>query len=150
MDWTSTFKTEAVCRIFGVSKRNIQYWTEQKLLKPKIKSGESFGHGGTIRVFSMFDLVIVGVMVGLRKKGLSLIKVRKVMPYIIGRLKQIMAKAVSKVPSLQLKAAITYEFDQSLIRTQVKVRSRTKKLRIVLKVRDILNRIEAKTKRRTR
>jgi len=132
MDWTQTFKTEAVCRIFAVSKRNIQYWTEQKLLKPKMKTGKAFGHGGTIREFSMFDLVIVGVMVGLRRKGLSLIKVRKVMPYIVAKLQP------AKFDGIRLN------------RMRVKVRSRTKKIRIVLKVRDILKRIETKTKRRTR
>ncbi len=91
LDWNKTYNTKQVCKIFSVTPRNLQYWSEQKILSPKLEDKKTAG--GTIRRFGMRDLILVGVMVALKKKGLGLRKLRKVVGKIAEDVKTMVIRA---------------------------------------------------------
>jgi len=157
LDWNKTYKTKQVCKIFQVSPRNIQYWTEQKLLNPKLETGKAYEHGGTIRSFGMRDLILVGVMVALKKKGLSLRKVRKVVLQIVPDIETLLLapegtrirfssrhkhKTLAMVKIKSKSAVFTPALGDTWVKVRVRSTGATPKPAIFSSFRDILNRIE--------
>lgn len=68
------FNTRSVCRIVGVSARQVGYWVNTGLIRP---SGQEGTGRGRVRLFSFLDLLEIRVAAGLRAEGVSLQKIRK-------------------------------------------------------------------------
>lgn len=69
-----TYDSKTASRIVGVSLRQLQYWDEQKFLRPSIKPA---GGRGTKRLYSFHDLVCLKVVKDLARYGFSLKKIRR-------------------------------------------------------------------------
>jgi DNA-binding transcriptional MerR regulator len=69
-----TYDSKTASRIVGVSLRQLQYWDEQKFLRPSIKTA---GGRGTKRLYSFHDLVCLKVVKDLARYGFSLKKIRR-------------------------------------------------------------------------
>ena len=88
------FNTKMVCKIIGVSPRQIQHWDETELVKPSIR--EAAGKG-TVRLYSYTDLIQLKVVKTLRDHRISLQKIRRSLEYLQSHFPQI------KKPLLELK-----------------------------------------------
>lgn len=66
----ATYSTNEIARISGVSLRQLQFWDEQGVLCPR--------HEGHARVYDHRDALRLIVIAELRRKGISLQKIRKV------------------------------------------------------------------------
>jgi len=69
-----TYDSKTASRIVGVSLRQLQYWDEQRFLRPSIKPA---GGRGTKRLYSFHDLVCLKVVKDLARYGFSLKKIRR-------------------------------------------------------------------------
>jgi len=69
-----TYDSKTASHIVGVSLRQLQYWDEQKFLRPSIKPA---GGRGTKRLYSFHDLVCLKVVKDLVRYGFSLKKIRR-------------------------------------------------------------------------
>jgi DNA-binding transcriptional MerR regulator len=69
-----TYDSKTASRIVGVSLRQLQYWDEQKFLRPSVKPA---GGRGTKRLYSFHDLVCLKVVKDLARYGFSLKKIRR-------------------------------------------------------------------------
>jgi len=74
-----TFNTNTVCRLTGLSKRQVDYWDSTHFIKPSVK--EASGYGST-RLYSFCDLVQLKTAKTLKDKGVSLQKIRKAVNYL--------------------------------------------------------------------
>jgi len=63
------YETSAVARIAGVSKRQLQWWDEQAIVKPLHRKGFPGGGGGSRRFYTPEQLVEVQLVVALRRAG---------------------------------------------------------------------------------
>jgi len=62
--------------ITGLSARQLQWWDSRKLIKPSIASHRTEAGGFTERRYSPVDLFELVVLADLRRRGLSLTKMR--------------------------------------------------------------------------
>lgn len=69
-----TYDSKTASRIVGVSLRQLQYWDEQRFLRPSVKLA---GGRGTKRLYSFNDLVCLKVVKDLARHGFSLQKIRR-------------------------------------------------------------------------
>jgi len=65
------FRSNQISRMFGVSLRQLQWWDERSLLSPR--------HEGQVRLYSEADAALVGIVSELRRKGLSLYRIRRML-----------------------------------------------------------------------
>ena len=65
------FRSNQISRMFGVSLRQLQWWDERSLLNPR--------HEGQMRLYSEADAALVGIVSELRRKGLSLQRIRRML-----------------------------------------------------------------------
>jgi DNA-binding transcriptional MerR regulator len=73
------FRVPEVCRIVGISYRQLDYWARTGLVTPSIRDA----HGsGTQREYSFQDLVTLKVIKQLLDTGVALQKVRKAVEYL--------------------------------------------------------------------
>lgn len=73
------FRVPEVCRIVGISYRQLDYWARTELVTPSIRDA----HGsGTQRLYSFQDLVTLRVIKRLLDAGVSLQRVRKAVEYL--------------------------------------------------------------------
>jgi DNA-binding transcriptional MerR regulator len=63
-----------VARLAGVTLRQLQWWDEQKVVTPR--------HHGHRRLYSAADVLEIGVISELRRKGFSLQKIRRVLRFL--------------------------------------------------------------------
>ncbi len=68
------FTSNQVMALSGISARQLQWWDERGLVAP-LKQGHR-------RLYSLDDLVEVAVICGLRQRGFSLQRVRKVVRFL--------------------------------------------------------------------
>jgi DNA-binding transcriptional MerR regulator len=68
-----------VCRITGLTKRQVDYWDRTHFIKPSVS--EAAGYGST-RLYSLRDVVQLAVAKKLKDKGISLTKMRKILAYL--------------------------------------------------------------------
>jgi DNA-binding transcriptional MerR regulator len=68
--WTSA----EVSKLFGVSLRQLQWWDEKKVVSPRQE-----GHK---RLYQQEEIVEIGVIAELRRKGFSLQKIRRVLRFL--------------------------------------------------------------------
>lgn len=92
--FTLSFNTKTVCKIVGVSLRQIQHWDETGLVKPSIR--EAAGKG-TVRLYSYSDLIQLKVVKTLRDYRINLQKIRRSLEYLQSHFPEI------KKPLLELK-----------------------------------------------
>jgi DNA-binding transcriptional MerR regulator len=73
------YRVPDVCRIVGISYRQLDYWARTELVTPSIRDA----HGsGTQRLYSFQDLVSLKVIKKLLDTGVSLQRVRKAVEHL--------------------------------------------------------------------
>jgi DNA-binding transcriptional MerR regulator len=73
------YRVPDVCRIVGITYRQLDYWARTELVTPSVKDA----HGsGTKRLYSFQDLVSLRVIKSLLDTGVSLQRVRKAVEYL--------------------------------------------------------------------
>jgi predicted RNase H-like HicB family nuclease len=73
------FNTNMVCKLTGLTKRQIDYWDRIHFIKPSIREASGYG---SIRLYSFNDLAQLKVASTLKDKGLSVQKIRKSINYL--------------------------------------------------------------------
>ena len=73
------FRVPDVCKIVGISYRQLDYWARTGLVNPSIREA---GGSGTQRLYSFQDLVQLRVIKKLLDTGVSLQKVRRAVFYM--------------------------------------------------------------------
>jgi RNA polymerase sigma factor (sigma-70 family) len=68
------YRVPEVCRIIGISYRQLDYWARTELVRPSIQDAQG---SGTQRLYSFQDLVELRVIKKLLDAGVSLQRVRK-------------------------------------------------------------------------
>jgi DNA-binding transcriptional MerR regulator len=71
---SETFSSLDVTRMTGVSLRQLQWWDEQGVVTPQQR-----GHK---RLYQLHEVIEVSVITELRRKGISLQKIRRVLRYL--------------------------------------------------------------------
>lgn len=71
---TPTFSSQEVARMTGVSLRQLQWWDEQGVVSPTQR-----GHR---RIYQLEEVVEVSLISELRRKGMSLQKIRRVLRFL--------------------------------------------------------------------
>lgn len=73
------FNTKTVCKLTGLTKKQIDYWDRIHFIKPSIREASGYG---SVRLYSFIDLVQLKVAKTLKDKGLSVQKIRKSINYL--------------------------------------------------------------------
>ncbi len=73
------FRVPEVCRIVGISYRQLDYWARTELVTPSIRDAQG---SGSQRLYSFQDLVTLKVVKNLLDTGVSLQRVRKAVDYL--------------------------------------------------------------------
>jgi DNA-binding transcriptional MerR regulator len=77
------WSSNKVCRIIGISYRQLDYWARSGFIKPSLKAASG---SGTRRVYGFNDLIRLKVAKRLRDSGVSLKKIKKSLKYLKGAL----------------------------------------------------------------
>ena len=73
------FRVPEVCRLVGISYRQLDYWARTELVTPSVRDA----HGsGTQRLYSFQDLVTLRVIKSLLDTGVALQRVRAAVEYL--------------------------------------------------------------------
>lgn len=83
------FRVPEVCRIVGITYRQLDYWARTELVTPSIRDASG---SGTQRLYSFQDLVTLRVIKSLLDTGVSLQRVRRAVEHL-----QTMAQPVTGV-----------------------------------------------------
>ena len=70
------FRAPQVCKLVGITYRQLDYWARTDLLKPSIQSARG---SGSQRLYSFEDIVQLKVVKNLLDAGMSLNKIRQAM-----------------------------------------------------------------------
>ena len=73
------YRAPQVCKVVGISYRQLDYWARTDLLKPALRVAEG---SGTQRLYSFTDLVQLRVIKRLLDTGISLAKIRKAVEWL--------------------------------------------------------------------
>jgi len=73
------YRVPEVCRIVGISYRQLDYWARTGLVTPSVRDA---GGSGTQRLYSFRDLVQLRVIKKLIDAGISLQRVRKAISFL--------------------------------------------------------------------
>jgi predicted RNase H-like HicB family nuclease len=73
------YNTITVCKITGLSKRQVDYWDTTHFIKPSISEASGYG---SVRLYSFTDLIQLKVAKTLKDAGISLQKIRKSLNYL--------------------------------------------------------------------
>jgi DNA-binding transcriptional MerR regulator len=77
------FRAPQVCKIVGITYRQLDYWARTRLLTPSLRAA----HGsGSQRLYSFSDVVQLRVVKRLLDAGMSLKKIRQAMEILRGQL----------------------------------------------------------------
>jgi predicted RNase H-like HicB family nuclease len=74
-----SYNSREVCRIIGVSYRQLDYWDSSGFIQPSVAKAKGTG---TTRMYSFMDLVCLRTAKRLRDSGISLQKIRKSIDYL--------------------------------------------------------------------
>lgn len=88
----SNFNTNAVCRLTGLSTRQVDYWDRRHILKPSVQEATGYG---SVRLYSLLDVVQLKVAKTLKDLGIGLPQIRKSLNYLgkeLPKVKQALAK----------------------------------------------------------
>ncbi len=70
------YRVPEVCRIVGISYRQLDYWARTGLVRPSVKDAQG---SGTQRLYSFQDLALLKIIKKLLDTGVTLQQVRKAM-----------------------------------------------------------------------
>jgi DNA-binding transcriptional MerR regulator len=73
------YRVPEVCRIVGISYRQLDYWARTGLVRPTIRDA---GGSGTQRLYAFQDLLQLKVVKNLLDAGISLQQIRKAIEYL--------------------------------------------------------------------
>ena len=73
------YRVPDVCKVVGISYRQLDYWARTGLLTPSVKDA---GGSGTQRLYSFQDLVLLRTIRNLLDAGVSLQSIRKAIEYL--------------------------------------------------------------------
>src|ERR671936_1763904 len=73
------YRVPDVCRIVGISYRQLDYWARTELVTPSIRDASG---SGTQRLYSFQDLVTLRVIKNLLDTGVSLQRVRRAVDHL--------------------------------------------------------------------
>src|SRR5687768_4513086 len=73
------YRVPEVCKVVGISYRQLDYWARTGLVTPSVRDA---GGSGTQRVYSFRDLVELRVIKKLLDTGVSLQNIRKAVAYL--------------------------------------------------------------------
>jgi DNA-binding transcriptional MerR regulator len=73
------FRVPEVCRIVGITYRQLDYWARTDLVTPSVRDASG---SGTQRLYSFQDLVTLRVIKSLLDTGVSLQRVRKAVEHL--------------------------------------------------------------------
>jgi DNA-binding transcriptional MerR regulator len=76
---TEGYRVPDVCKVVGISYRQLDYWARTGLLTPSVKDA---GGSGTQRLYSFQDLVLLRTIRNLLDAGVSLQSIRKAIEYL--------------------------------------------------------------------
>lgn len=79
MPETDGYRVPEVCRVVGISYRQLDYWARTGLVTPSVRDA---GGSGTQRLYSFKDLVELRVIRKLLDAGVSLRRIRKAVQYL--------------------------------------------------------------------
>ena len=77
------YRVPDVCRLVGISYRQLDYWARTGLVSPSVREA---GGSGTQRLYSFRDLVLLRTIKSLLDTGLSLQQIRKAVDFLRDRL----------------------------------------------------------------
>jgi DNA-binding transcriptional MerR regulator len=81
---TEGYRVPEVCKLVGISYRQLDYWARTDLVTPSVRDA---GGSGTQRLYSFQDLVMLRVIKKLLDTGVSLQRIRKAVDYLRTHLK---------------------------------------------------------------
>src|SRR5205085_52317 len=84
------FRGPQVCKIVGISYRQLDYWARTDLIRPSIADAQG---SGTQRLYSYRDLVELRIIKQLLDAGVSLRRARKAIEYVRTQLGEELASA---------------------------------------------------------
>lgn len=73
------YRVPEVCKLVGISYRQLDYWARTGLVTPSVRDA---GGSGTQRLYSFRDLVELRVIKNLLDTGISLRRIRKAVAYL--------------------------------------------------------------------
>ncbi len=73
------YRVPQVCKIAGISYRQLDYWARTELVTPSIRDA---GGSGTQRLYSLRDLMLLKVIKRLIDTGISLQKIRAAVEFL--------------------------------------------------------------------
>jgi DNA-binding transcriptional MerR regulator len=73
------YRVPEVCKVVGISYRQLDYWARTELVRPSIRDA---GGSGTQRLYSFEDLLQLRVVKTLLDTGISLQQIRKAIDYL--------------------------------------------------------------------
>ena len=73
------YNTKTVCKILGLTKRQVDYWDRSHFIKPTVNEASGYG---SVRLYSFTDLIQLKVAKTLRDGGISIQKLRKSLNYL--------------------------------------------------------------------
>lgn len=73
------YRVPEVCRLVGISYRQLDYWARTGLVRPSVRDA---GGSGTQRLYSFQDLVLLRTIKSLLDTGVSLQSIRKSIDYV--------------------------------------------------------------------
>jgi DNA-binding transcriptional MerR regulator len=79
MPETEGYRVPEVCKVIGISYRQLDYWARTGLVTPSVRDA---GGSGTQRLYSFQDLVELKVIKNLIDTGVSLQRIRKAIVYL--------------------------------------------------------------------
>src|SRR5213595_3124029 len=75
------YRVPEVCRVVGISYRQLDYWARTGLVTPSIRDA---GGSGTQRLYSFQDMLVLRIVKKLLDAGVSLQQIRKAVDYLKG------------------------------------------------------------------
>jgi len=73
------YRGPAVCKIVGITYRQLDYWTTTDLVTPSVRDAEG---SGTQRLYAFEDIVVLKVIKNLLDAGVSLQRIRAALDYV--------------------------------------------------------------------
>lgn len=81
-DGQTGYRGPAVCKIAGISYRQLDYWTTTGLISPSVRGADG---SGSQRLYSFDDIVLLKVIKGLLDTGVSLQRIRRAIEFVRSR-----------------------------------------------------------------
>jgi len=79
MSETIGYRVPDVCRVVGITYRQLDYWARTELVTPSIREA---GGSGTQRLYSFQDLILLKLIKNLLDAGVSLQQIRHAIEYL--------------------------------------------------------------------